>query len=370
MHSLSISPRRSALRYVDDVVDRWRHGSPEGQTIVLSVLIAATVFMFFGSVAWYGFFPAVSFLLPLVIGGLMLRWKPLACLTAVALAAAVGAVAIESTHTGLPPGRIGTVVVIIVVALLQLYMVRLNRSELPAPVGQAMFVNLRDALQAQGVIPALPEGWHAESKVRSAEGTSYAGDFMVASLSQDASRLEIVLVDVCGKGVAAGTQALQLSGALGGLIGSLPPLGFFSAANDYLLRQQWIEGFATAAHVVIDFATGRYAILNAGHPPVLRWCSRNDTWYVDGATGMALGVIDRPHFQSSEGVLEPGEALLLYTDGLVESRDHDLAHGIRALQDKAAGAIRLGFAGAPSRILENVPDRGDDSAVVLIERLA
>ncbi|MFD1859095.1 serine/threonine-protein phosphatase [Aeromicrobium camelliae] len=370
MRPSSISPRRSALRYADDVVDRWRHGSPEGQTIVLSVLIAATVLMFFGSIAWYGVFPAVSFLLPLVVGGLMLRWKPLAGLTAVALIAAVGAVAIEATRTGLPAGRIGTIVVIVVVALLQLYMARLNRSELPGPVGQAMFVDLRDRLQAQGNIPALPEGWRIESLIRSAEGTSYAGDFMVAHLSQDDTHLEIVLVDVCGKGVAAGTQALQFSGALGGLIGSLPPLGFFSAANDYLLRQHWVEGFATAVHVAIDFASGRYTILNAGHPPVLRWCSRNDSWYIDGASGTALGVTDRPHFQPSEGVLEPGEALLLYTDGVVESRGHDLADGIHALQDNAADAIRLGFAGAPGRILERVPDRGDDRAVLLIEREA
>ncbi|RLV55161.1 serine/threonine-protein phosphatase [Aeromicrobium phragmitis] len=364
----STSPRRSTVRYADELVDRWRQGSSEGQTVVLSVLIATTVLMFFGSVTWYGVFPAVSFLLPLVVGGLMLRWKPLAGLTAVALIAALGAVGIEATRSGLPAGRLGTITVIVIVALLQLYMARLNRSELPGPLGQAMFVDLRDRLQAQGRIPQLPEGWRTDSQVRSAEGTSYAGDFMVARLSQDEKRLELVLVDVCGKGVAAGTQALQFSGALGGLIGSLPPLGFFLAANDYLLRQHWVEGFATAVHVVIDFDTGRYTILSAGHPPVLRWCSRNDDWYIDGASGTALGVMDRPHFQSSEGVLERGEALLLYTDGVVESRDHDLADGIHALQENAAEAIRLGFAGAPARILERVPDRGDDRAVVLIER--
>ena len=101
----------------------------------------------------------------------------------------------------------------------------------------------------------------------SAGGAKFAGDFLVANLSDDKTQLEMVLVDVCGKGVGAGTQSLQFAGALGGLIGSLPPLGLFSAANDFLLRQHWDEGFATAVHVLVHLDTGEYSIINAGHPP-------------------------------------------------------------------------------------------------------
>ena len=80
----------------------------------------------------------------------------------------------------------------------------------------------------------------------------FAGDFFVVDLANDSARLEVVLVDVCGKGVQAGTQSLQLAGAMGGLIGALPPLGLFAAANDYLLRQNWNDGFATAVHIMVD----------------------------------------------------------------------------------------------------------------------
>ena len=52
-----------------------------------------------------------------------------------------------------------------------------------------------------------------------------------------------------GKGVDAGTRALLLSGAFGGLLGALPSEEFLAASNDYLLRQGWDEGFATAVHV-------------------------------------------------------------------------------------------------------------------------
>ena len=67
------------------------------------------------------------------------------------------------------------------------------------------------------------DGWHAETALRSAGGTPFAGDFVVATGSRDADRLEIVVVDVSGKGEQAGTRALLLSGAFGGLLGALPP---------------------------------------------------------------------------------------------------------------------------------------------------
>ena len=42
------------------------------------------------------------------------------------------------------------------------------------------------------------------------------------------------------------------------------------AANDYLLRQEWEEGFATAVHLSLDLATGRFEVRTAGHPPAVQ----------------------------------------------------------------------------------------------------
>jgi len=364
------SLRRPLLRYVDARVESWRSGSSEGQARLLVVLLLATAALFVGAVTCYGAFPTGCFLLPIVVGGLLLRWKPLVVLTAVAVAAALTASLLESAKAGFPDGRIGTLVVIGAVAIIQVYAVRLNRSELPAQLGQAVLAELRDRLQEQGTIPPLPEGWRAEQLIRSAGGTSYAGDFMVADLNAHHDRLEVILVDVWGKGVTAGTKSLQLAGALGGLIGSAPPLGLLTAVNDYLLRQRWADGFATAVHVAIELDTGRYTILSAGHPPALRWRFGDDEWTVDDASGTALGVTESPEFQASSGRLEPGSALLFYTDGLVESRDRDLVEGITGLQRIARSAIRSGFAGAATRILDRVPSSDDDRAVLVLERCA
>ncbi len=127
------------------------------------------------------------------------------------------------------------------------------------------------------------------------------------------------MVDVSGKGVDAGTRALLLSGAFGGLLGAVEPARFLPAANDYLLRQRWSEGFATAVHLVVDFGTGHYVLESAGHPPAAHFVSGSGTWNVIAGEGMVLGVLPESRYPPVRGVLNVGDAMLLYTDGLVET---------------------------------------------------
>ena len=75
-------------------------------------------------------------------------------------------------------------------------------------------------------------------------------------------------------------------------------------------------------------STGDYTITSAGHPPALHWHLGQRGWSVDNARGMALGVIDEADFTPSRGRLRPGEALMFYTDGVIESADKDLDAGI------------------------------------------
>nr|WP_256435519.1 PP2C family protein-serine/threonine phosphatase [Aeromicrobium sp. CFBP 8757] len=204
----------------------------------------------------------------------------------------------------------------------------------------------------------------------SSGGTKFAGDFLVANLSDDETRLEMVMVDVCGKGVAAGTQSLQFAGALGGLIGALPPLGLFSAGNDFLLRQKWDEGFATAVHVLIDLRTGDYSITNAGHPPALRWDAADRDWVVDGARGTALGITKLADFHQTTGTLGVGDALMFYTDGVVETRTQDFTSGIEWLRATAGDIVAKGFDQASRKIIKQVTAGDDDRAVLILNRTA
>ena len=118
--------------------------------------------------------------------------------------------------------------------------------------GESMLVDLRDRINRHGGLPDLPEDWYVESALRSANGSPFAGDFVVAARPHNGDRFDVVVVDVSGKGDEAGTRSLLLSGAFGGLLGALRPEDFLPAANDFLLRQDWEEGFATAVHLSLD----------------------------------------------------------------------------------------------------------------------
>jgi serine phosphatase RsbU (regulator of sigma subunit) len=235
-------------------------------------------------------------------------------------------------------------------------------------VDEDLLSGLRDRLQEQSRVPQLPPDWHCESAMLAAHGFEYGGDFFVAdllALDSGGAGMQMILVDVCGKGETAVPDAVQFAGALGGLLVAVRPEDLMAAANEYLLRQPSDEAIATAVQVLVDFATGRYVVRSAGHPPVLHWRSDLGEWVVDTARGTALGVVDHPELFISEGVLERAEALLFYTDGLVESRGGDIEDGIAWLRVTARIAVADGFADAPERILAQV-ERGDDDRAVLI----
>lgn len=337
---------------------------------VLAALMLLTVVMFIVSLSWYDLMPAATFILPVVVGSVLLQWWPQAALSSVALFAATVTAVVNSVSGGFNSSRPATLVTIYLATGALLYSASRYRSGLPAALSETMLMELRDRLQRQGAVPELPDGWRSESAMESAGSAKFAGDFLVANLSKDEKYLEMVLVDVCGKGVAAGTQSLQLAGALGGLIGSLPPLGLFSAGNDYLLRQHWDEGFATAVHVLVNLQTGGYEVLNAGHPPAMHWDRDLQEWVVSGARGLALGIIDQPDFRPASGVLRPGEVLMFYTDGVVETRSLDLEVGIDWLRGAAKLAIAPGVQGAPARIMDQTEPGEDDRAVLMLHRLA
>jgi serine phosphatase RsbU (regulator of sigma subunit) len=236
--------------------------------------------------------------------------------------------------------------------------------------GDSMLVDLRDRLTAQGEMPELPEGWSAEVVLRSAGGASFSGDFLVATRSDDGCLLEVALVDVSGKGVDAGTRALLLSGAFGGLLGSVPDEEFLPATNRYLIRQHWEEGFATVAHVVVDLGTGEYLVSVAGHPPAVHFTAGSGRWRVSEASeGPLLGIFPDAKFVSERGRLERGDALLMFTDGLIEKPGQDISVGIDKLLGEAERLVTKGFRHGARKLIDRVAAaHNDDRAVVLIWR--
>jgi hypothetical protein len=350
---------------VQQRVEGWRTGSRASQAFLLFLLLGLVALALAVGALARVIVPVSLWFLFLMVGLILLRFVPLLLLVLV-----LGAVAfwtsIESSFVS--ASRYSALLIFFVALLLALWQSSRQRSGLPMALSEAVLSQLRDRLQRQGVVPPLPDGWRSQSATITAHGPSYAGDFLVAHL-HDGRWLEMALVDVCGKGTSVGPQALQFAGALGGLIGALPPAELMAAANQFLLRQDSDESLATAVHIKVDLVTGDYTITSAGHPPALHWHLGQRGWTVDNARGMALGVIPEADFTPSRGRLRPGEALMFYTDGVIETADRDLDDGIDWLRHEALKAIDArGFTGLPKRVLKKVPRGDDDRAMLVLER--
>ncbi|MFD3560050.1 PP2C family protein-serine/threonine phosphatase [Streptomyces sp. NPDC058686] len=312
-----------------------------------------------------------ALVLPIVAGGLLLRPASLLGLYAAAAAALI----VESVRLG-PyaegAARVtpGTVLVVAACGFFGLLIAQFrSRVGVPWRRGGTMLFDLRERIRVQSKLPQLPQGWHREMALRPAGGQSFSGDFVVAARTNGGRTLEAVLTDVSGKGMDAGSRALLLSGAFGGLLGSLPPHAFLPAANGYLLRQDWDEGFATSIHLVLDLESGDYELFSAGHPPGLQLSAGSGRWEEKAAEGPLLGVYDGAQFDSTKGSLRPGDVLMLFTDGLVETSDRDITEGIDRLTGEADRYVSGGFHGAAWHLIEAVAkDVNDDRALLLICR--
>lgn len=329
--------------------------------LLLSVLIVVGRLTFGEEVA-----PSGAQIVPLLGGALLLRRRSMRLLIAVVAVA----LTFDLVQVGLSVVRPGALIVVVITAVIG-YEFSRSREEtgLVGSSGDTFLVDLRDRLERQGELPPLPAGWHGEAVLRPAGGGPFAGDFVVSALTGDGSRLELALVDVSGKGIDAGTRALLLSGALGGLLGSLRPQEFLPAANRYLDRQDWAEGFATAVHLVVDLADGAYAVESAGHPPVAHFDAGSGRWRLLTAEGPALGLLPAVTYVAQAGRLNPGDALLLYTDGLVEVPGRDLDVGIDKLLGEAERLVPQGFSGGGELLVSRVAGEStDDRGLVLLWR--
>ncbi|WP_405763713.1 PAS domain-containing SpoIIE family protein phosphatase/ATP-binding protein [Streptomyces sp. NBC_01420] len=125
---------------------------------------------------------------------------------------------------------------------------------------------------------------------------------------------------------------------------------------------------ATCVYAVYDPVTRRCTFANAGHLPPVVVEPGEAALLLDVPPGMPLGVGGEP-FEEVEVELKEGALLALYTDGLVESRDHPLDEGLAALRDALV---------EPDRPLEDVCDRvlgslhtrhGEDDIALLMARI-
>jgi hypothetical protein len=355
---------RRAVRWSSEEIRQQFITRNRRVAFALTVVVVAVALGAVHLSEWW-FSPGVM-VLPILIGGLLLWPRALRILITIA---AVGLL------YDIIAGRASPSIVVTIAATAYFSDVLSNtRGKLGTRGLRAdrMMIELRDRIRAQGRLPELGEGWGSTVVLRPAGGSSFGGDFVVSY--SDGKTLEVALVDVSGKGMDAATRALLLSGAFGGVLGSVPRERFLPAANAFLRRDQADEGFVTAVHLSIDLASGEYTVTSAGHPPAARFDANTGRWRLSTAYGIVLGVV--PDLASvpdlpEEGVLRRGDAIMLYTDGLVEAPGRDIDDGIQRLLGEAERLVVSGFkTGAPDLVstMQRTVGSGDDCALVLIWR--
>jgi len=180
-----------------------------------------------------------------------------------------------------------------------------------------------------GALPDAP-GW--EIAARFAPARQVAGDFYDAFALGD-GLVGLVVADVCGKGVGAAlfmalfrtlirAVAEQRFGA--GATAAEGLRGTLAATNDYIARtHDSANMFATVLFAALDLRSGALDYVNAGHEAAVLVAGRRPR---DGVTdrlrptGPAVGLMPGMSFGAARALLEPGDALVAFTDGVVDAR--------------------------------------------------
>lgn len=362
------SPRRAAARRRRrDALRRWLAAGDRGRLLLLTLLTL-------GAAALTGIFvdtvSATALMVPLLLCDMLLSPRQVPRFALFLLLVLGGTTCVQYGVDDIPTRRWVSILLVLISVLIVLSVAsRRTRLGVGGLTVDALLLDLQDRIRGQATLPPLPASWHAEMATRSAGGTSFAGDFVVAHRAPGGTELSVVVVDVSGKGVDAGSRSLVLSGAFSALLGAAPADSFLDAANAFVVRQGWSEDFATAVHLRLDLETGDYALRCAGHPPAVLFHAGAGRWDVmDAAEGPLLGMSGDAVFVPVRGRLERHDTVLLYTDGLVERRFRDIRMGIDRLVGEAERLLHSGFRGSAQVLVDRLGAVGDDCALVVLER--
>lgn len=138
--------------------------------------------------------------------------------------------------------------------------------------------------------------------------------------------LSVVIGDASGKGIAAALMAaVTLSSLRAERSLGAGPKRVIERANRALKDATEEESFATLIYLILDIETGAVRWFNMGHHPpfLLRGIEAPSGHYLEGPRNKPLGWYEDTGLSEGETQLQPGDRLILYTDGFLESRDSE-----------------------------------------------
>jgi sigma-B regulation protein RsbU (phosphoserine phosphatase) len=225
-------------------------------------------------------------------------------------------------------------------------------------------------------------GWEFAATWRSARkvgGDFY--DFFALPPSLDArssggERLGLVMADVADKGIPAALfMALSRTLLRTVAIGGHPPHEAVARTNNLILSDARSDLFVTLFYGALQPSSGHLEFVNAGHMPPLVVRGTDGAVEELRTGGMALGVLPDLDFEQHSMRLEPGDVLMLYTDGLTEAFDagqemfgrQRLADILQVNRHKPAGELMQAIDFAITAFVGDTP-QSDDFTLVVAKR--
>ncbi|WP_422397005.1 SpoIIE family protein phosphatase [Streptomyces gobiensis] len=202
--------------------------------------------------------------------------------------------------------------------------------------------SIADELQRTMLPDQLPRPTGVQLASRylpAAESARVGGDWYDA-IPLPGSRVALVVGDVMGHSMTSAAIMGQLRTTTQTLAGlDLPPQEVLHHLDEQAQRLGQ-DRMATCLYAVYDPVAHRMIIANAGHPPpvMLHRGGRAEVLRIPAGAPIGVGGVD---FQAVELDAPAGATLLLYTDGLVESRQRDVWTGIEQLREKMMETARL-----------------------------
>jgi len=190
---------------------------------------------------------------------------------------------------------------------------------------------LADALQ-RSLIPRLPElpAVAFAGRYLPAAAARLGGDWYDAFLLPD-GRLGLAIGDVVGRGFHAAAIMGQLrSGLRAYALDGMPPGAVLERLSN-LLRHLEPGRTATLVYIVFDPHGGGLTVAAAGHPPPLVKPTEGKPWFLELPGSVPLGASRHVRYDEQDIELDPGAAIVLYTDGLVERPAESLDDGLERL---------------------------------------
>jgi len=201
---------------------------------------------------------------------------------------------------------------------------------------------IADELQRTMLPETLPNptGVRLASRYLPAAETARVGGDWYDAIPLPGSRVALVVGDVMGHSMTSAAIMGQLRTTAQTLAGlDLPPQEVLHHLDEQAQRLG-TDRMATCLYAVYDPVAHRITIANAGHPPpvLLHLGGHAEVLRVPAGAPIGVGGVD---FEAVELDAPAGATLLLYTDGLVESRLRDVWTGIEQLREKLAATARL-----------------------------